>query len=99
MTQQQPQMIVQPPTPEEIERLSALDKLEEVDFLKLRLLNRNIDMFDMQIELSKSKLKEAFQILEMFGSLLVQRYGVETLDQIDPNTGVINRKDGTPDAE
>jgi len=75
----------------ELKRLGALDKLEEVDFLKLRLLNRNVDMFEMQIELSKSRLKEAFQFLQEFGNNLMQRYGLGDMRQINPDTGEVTR--------
>jgi len=81
----------------DVDRLAHVEKLDEVDFLKIRLLNKNIDMFDMQIELSKSRLKEAMALLTEFGNNVVQRYGLQTIEQIDPNTGVLTRKVGEPD--
>ncbi len=92
MTDQQKQP-AQPPTatPEDIARLADAEKLDDVDFLRVRLLNKNIEVFEMQIELSKSRMREAYSVMQEFGTNLVQRYSLNDVAQLDPNTGTINR--------
>lgn len=92
MPDQQKQQ-VQPPqaTPEELTRLAQAEKLDEADFLRVRLLNKNIELFEMQIELSKSRMREAYAVMQEFGANLVQRYGLKDVAQVDPNKGTINR--------
>ena len=81
----------QPITPQEIARLSKVTKLEEVDFLKVRLLNRNLELLETQAQLIASKQKEAFSLLQEFGGNLVERYSLADVGQVDPGSGSIDR--------
>lgn len=92
MTDQQ-KPLAQPPqvTPEELERLADVGQLDEVDFLRVRLLNKNIELLQMQIDLAKSRTREAYGVMQEFGVNLIQRYGLKDIAQVDPNTGAINR--------
>ncbi len=66
-------------------------RLEENDFLKMRLINRNVDLFEMQIELSQMKLLEAQRMLQEVSEALMMKYGVQDARQINGVNGEIFR--------
>lgn len=78
-------------TDEKTEDHFKATKLEENDFLKMRLINRNVDLFEMQIELSQMKLIEAQRMLHEASEALMQKYGVQDVRQINAVTGEIFR--------
>jgi hypothetical protein len=109
MSEQQQQKMpamAQPPSPEEVARLAEAAKLEENDFLKVRLLNRNMEMLESDaknlevqeenIALRKEnialKQQSAMMVLQEFSLLLKRKYSLVELGQIDPNTGDISRE-------
>jgi hypothetical protein len=102
--QKQPAM-AQPPSPEEVARLADTKKLEENDFLKVRLLNRNMEILERDaqalvvqeenIALRKEniqlKQQSAMLVMQEFGLLIKQKYSLVEIGQVDPNTGDISR--------
>ena len=78
-------------TPEELQHYKTADALEEVDLLKLRLLNRNVDFFTTQSELAQLKALEATRALMGLSNELARRYDFSDHRQIDANTGAIER--------
>lgn len=102
--QKQPAM-AQPPSPEDVARLADADKLEENDFLKVRLLNRNMELLEREgqviavqeenIALRKEnvqlKQQSAMMVMQEFGLHVKQKYSLVEIGQVDPNTGDISR--------
>lgn len=72
----------------------AVDQLEEADFLKLRLLNRNVDFFTSQAELMQMKLIEASRALMGLSNELTQKYNLSDSRQVDVATGMIKQVGG-----
>ncbi len=89
----------QEPTEEELSRLAQVERLDETDFLKVRLLNRNLELFDSQAENIQLRQQHAMLVMQEFGTSLVRRYGLQDISQVDPGTGEIKRGEGTPDAK
>ena len=85
-----------PEDPVEVERRKVAEKLDEVDFLKLRLLNRNVDFFTAQIELSQMQSLEASRALMGFSNEIVERYALEDTRQVDVHTGRVARNVAPP---
>jgi len=67
------------------------EKLDEADFWKLRLLNRNVDFFTLQIDTAQLQLMEASRTLMAFSNDLATRYGLVDHRQVDVHTGAIER--------
>lgn len=83
----------------EVDPLEA-NELSEVDHLKAQLLNRDMDLIVLQRELIATKHKEVNNNLTMFSAEIVQRYGLESAQQVDVSTGKINRTStGDPNAD
>ena len=94
MTDQQKQVEHAPlpqATPEELKRLAQAEKLDELDFLRVRLLNKNIEALELQIALSQSRMREAYGVMQEFGANLVSRYNLTDVAQVEPSNGVITR--------
>jgi hypothetical protein len=89
-TQNQPMATTM--SPEDQERLAAAEKLDTEDFLRVRLLNRNIELLETQSENIQLKHQQAMLVLQEFGIHLKKRYGLVDIGQIDPNTGAITRE-------
>ena len=72
-------------------RLKAADQLNEVDLLKIRLLNRNVDCLESEVLAAKLRLQLAVRELQDFSIVTWDRYGVDP-EELDGNTGRITRK-------
>ena len=73
-----------------------IDKLEEVDLLKLRLNNRDIDTIGLQIELLNGKMREANAALTALTEGLREKYSIGAADQVNMNDGAIIRAENVP---
>jgi hypothetical protein len=75
----------------EVAEPKAAEQLEEADFWKLRLLNRNVDFFTVQSELVQLQLVEASRTLMAYSNELATKYDLHDARQVDVNTGGIIR--------
>lgn len=85
------------------EHLKTTNKLEETDFLKLRLLNRNVELFESQLEVAQYKLREAARMLMDLSQATAERYDLKDHRQVNMQTGAIERDltklAGVPDVQ
>jgi len=83
--------------------LKTADKLEENDFLKLRLLNRNVELFESRLEAAQLKLREAARMLMDLSQETAERYDLKDHRQVNMQTGEIERDltklAGVPDVQ
>jgi len=76
----------------EIARRKMATNLDEVDHLKVRLLNRNVDYFNSQMELTQMQALEATRALMNFSAEIAERYALEDMRQVDAGSGKIQRE-------
>lgn len=85
------------------EHLKTADKLEETDFLRLRLLNRNVELFESRVEAAQLKLREAARMLMDLSQATAERYDLKDHRQVNMQTGAIERDltklAGVPDVQ
>jgi len=67
------------------------EKLEENDFLRLLLANRDIDLNDTQLELLKLKQEVSRRNMALLSKVLQQKYQLAATDHIDIEDGKIIR--------
>jgi hypothetical protein len=75
----------------QVNSLKEATQLNENDFLKLRLMNRNVELFELQVELSGAKLREAARMLMDLSQEVAERYNLKDHRQVNMQTGVIER--------
>jgi hypothetical protein len=85
------------------DHLKTADRLEENDFLKLRLLNRNVELFESQLETAQLRLREAARMLMDLSQQTAERYDLKDHRQVNMQTGAIERDltklAGVPDVQ
>lgn len=72
------------------EKAQELDKIEEVDLLRLKLVNRDVDLLETQIQLAQLSLGTKRAELQVISQALAEKYNLENAN-INPNTGDIVR--------
>ena len=68
---------------------TATPRLEELDLMRLLLLNRDVDLLERDITIAQLRLSDSRKVLAAYNSQLRDKYGITELDAIDSQTGEI----------
>lgn len=87
------------PPVKEINVHASATKLEEVDFLRLRLQLQEIRNVELQFAQLQADHRQRTEALESMKVAVATKYAVGTRDQINLDTGAIHRPPATPAAQ